>query len=163
MRSKAESKRFLQAKFEMTTFGRLTRSCLMARVCSRGNKTTELRMLRLLRQGGVKGWRRHARMPGKPDFSWPKERFALFIDGCFWHGHRCARNLKPKRNASFWRNKVYYNRKRDRLVTQFLKKRGWAVARIWECRLKRRPSACLRLVVNRLAERGGADRRSKRG
>src|SRR5262245_24251696 len=91
---------------EITSFGGLTRSKLMARIRSGGNKTTELQMIRLMRAYRITGWRRNSKLIGKPDFTWPKERMVLFVDGCFWHGHNCGRNLSPKRNQKFWREKI---------------------------------------------------------
>jgi DNA mismatch endonuclease (patch repair protein) len=130
-----------------TTFGGLNRSELMSRVGSVGNKTTEGRALRLLRLHHITGWRRRAKILGKPDFVWPKLRLALFIDGCFWHGHDCGRNLTPTRNARFWRDKIIGNQRRDRLVTSELRKRGWTVVRIWECQLARDQNRCLRRIA----------------
>lgn len=129
-----------------TTFGSLTRSELMARVRSRGNATTEIRMKELLRHHCVSGWRRHLALPGKPDFAWPQYKIAVFVDGCFWHGHDCGRNLTPKANAEFWRAKVDRNRKRDRLVSRQLRSSGWKVLRIWECVLRKRPNVVARRI-----------------
>ena len=89
---------------ERTSFGGLCRSDLMSRISSYGNLTTEIRMAKLLRRAGLKGWRRHLALPGKPDFAWPAKKVALFVDGCFWHGHTCKRNLKPKTNAQKWQS-----------------------------------------------------------
>ncbi len=124
-------------------FGGLSRSALMSRVHSRGNKTTELRMVVLLRRYGLSGWRRHADLPGKPDFVWPRVRVAVFVDGCFWHGHACGRNLTPKTNAEFWEQKLAATRRRDRSVRRRLRRAGWIVVRVWECRLERSPVACV--------------------
>jgi DNA mismatch endonuclease (patch repair protein) len=131
------------ATAERTTFGRLSRSQLMSRVRSRGNATTELRLAALLRKSGLHGWRRHRPLVGKPDFSWANKRLAVFIDGCFWHGHSCGRNLKPKTNAAEWRRKIVRNRARDRRVSRTLREQGWRVLRIWECLLGKNPGACL--------------------
>src|SRR3954468_15046185 len=98
------------AKLQRTTFGGLTRSQLMSRVRSRGNKTTELMAKRLFRINGIKGWRRHAKLIGNPDFIWPSSKVAVFIDGCFWHGHGCGRNLSPKTNAELWQKKIIGNK-----------------------------------------------------
>lgn len=71
---------------------------------------------------------------GRPDFGNKARRVAVFIDGCFWHG--CPRHYKqPKSNIAFWSSKIARNRKRDRAVNKNLKKSGWEVHRIWECRL----------------------------
>jgi len=115
--------------------------------------TTELRLLSLLRSGGLTGWRRNYPLPGKPDFVFPAERLVLFVDGCFWHGHQCGRNLTPKRNAPYWLEKILRNRRRDLTITGALRREGWTVLRIWECRLNRQPTACLTRVALALARR----------
>ena len=122
---------------EVTTFGGLTRSEVMRRIRSSGNKTTELRMLKLLRCFGITGWRRHSSLPGKPDFSWPKEHLALFVDGCFWHGHNC-RTLTSQTNQSSWNTKIRKTKARDQRVNRLLRAKGWSVVRVWECDLQRR-------------------------
>ena len=87
-------------------------------------------------------------MPGKPDFVFPKERLAVFVDGCFWHAcPRCY--IKPKQNAKFWREKIGGNKKRDLKVSRQLRAEGWSVCRIWECRLKE-PSASIRRILRML-------------
>jgi len=134
------------AQSQPTTFGGLTRSQLMRRVRSSGNETTEERMARLLREARLSGWRRHQRLLGKPDFVWPSKKVALFIDGCFWHGHECGRNLVPRTNALSWADKIRANRRRDRRVSRRLRQDGWRVVRVWECRLRRAPIACVQRV-----------------
>lgn len=129
-----------------TTFGRLSRSELMSRVRGHGNKTTELRLASLMLDARMKGWRRHLSLPGKPDFSWPKLKIALFVDGCFWHGHDCGRNLTPQTNIEEWRGKIKGNRRRDRQVDRELRRRNWSVVRIWECELRKNPRHCLRRI-----------------
>jgi DNA mismatch endonuclease (patch repair protein) len=107
----------------------------MAKVRSRGNASTELKVVRILKAGKVKGWRRHLPIFGSPDFAFPKLRIALFIDGCFWHGcPRCY--AAPKSSVGFWRQKLRKNRKRDLDVAKQLSKHGWKVLRVWECQLK---------------------------
>src|SRR5438128_1224525 len=120
---------------DATGFGGLSRSELMSRVKSKSNKTTEIRMVALLRQHGIKGWRRHAKLPGRPDFVWPRLHVAVFIDGCFWHGHECGRNLTSKTNSQFWAEKIATNRRRDAKVRRNLRRCGWSVIRVWECKL----------------------------
>ncbi|MCH8804457.1 MAG: very short patch repair endonuclease [Planctomycetes bacterium] len=118
----------------------------MSRVRSRGNNTTELRLASLLRHSGLSGWRRHQPLPGRPDFVWPKLRVAVFVDGCFWHGHNCGKNISPKTNAAAWQTKISGNKARDRRVTRLLRDRGWLVLRIWECRLSRQHTRCIRRI-----------------
>jgi len=139
------SKRLGNATRIRTTFGGLSRSALMSRIRSSGNATTELRMISLLRKAGLKGWRRHVDLIGKPDFVWPSVKLAVFIDGCFWHGHNC-RNLTPKINAAAWRAKIARNKHSGRRNARKLRRQGWKVARVWECALKREPEN----VVNRI-------------
>ena len=69
------------------------RSFNMSRVRCRGNKTTELVFVAILKSERITGWRRRYRIFGRPDFVFPKERIAVFVDGCFWHG--CPRRCKP--------------------------------------------------------------------
>jgi DNA mismatch endonuclease (patch repair protein) len=131
---------------EPSGFGGLSRADLMSRVRSRGNRTTEGRMVALLRHHGLTGWRRHARVPGRPDFAWPKRRVAVFVDGCFWHGHQCGRNLTPKKNAELWEKKFAATRRRDARNGRILRQRGWTVIRIWECKLGRSPDSCVKRI-----------------
>ena len=117
-------------------FTKAKRSEVMARIRGSGNRSTELRMVRLLRTHGINGWRRGSRLPGRPDFIFQKERVALFVDGCFWHG--CPRHgSKPGSNISFWNAKIARNRKRDREVSHALKAHGWKVLRVWEHSLRK--------------------------
>jgi DNA mismatch endonuclease, patch repair protein len=131
---------------EITSFGGLPRSALMSRVRSSQNQTTELKFAALLRAVKLKGWRRNYSLIGKPDFVFPRAKLVIFVDGCFWHGHDCGRNLKPKRNAAAWRNKILGNQQRDRRVTKNLKLRGWRVIRLWECALSKQPENCIRKI-----------------
>jgi DNA mismatch endonuclease (patch repair protein) len=108
-----------------------TRSRVMSKIRSQGNKSTELRLIKLMRLKRIKGWRRNYPLLGKPDFVFPNQRIAIFVDGCFWHG--CTRcYIQPKTNEEYWVTKRITNRKRDRLVNRTLKKQGWYVFRVWE-------------------------------
>jgi DNA mismatch endonuclease (patch repair protein) len=129
-----------------TSFGHLSRSQLMSRVRGTGNKSTELAMMRLLRTAKLSGWRRHLSLPGKPDFAWRSSKIAVFVDGCFWHGHGCGRNLSPRTNAAAWTEKIRRNVERDRRKSAELRRTGWAVVRIWECDLTRDPQRALRAI-----------------
>ncbi len=107
------------------------RSEVMGKVRSRGNRSTELRLIEIFREEGITGWRRNQELPGKPDFVFRKEKVAVFVDGCFWHGcPKCYR--RPKSNREFWDRKAERNRRRDREVNREMKRRGWRVVRIWE-------------------------------
>jgi len=122
------------------------RSEVMSRIRGKGNEKTEVRLARLMRAEGIRGWRRHLPIPGRPDFSFRRQKVAVFVDGCFWHG--CPRCFRlPKQNRAFWRAKIEGNRKRDRSVNVRLRRLGWKVLRIRECQLKN-PER----VVGRVAE-----------
>ncbi len=108
------------------------RSRTMRAVRATGNASTEIRMVALLKEAGLKGWRRHLPLPGRPDFAWPTARVALFVDGCFWHGCPYCAKAMPKTNAEYWVNKVTRNVARDSRVTRELRARGWSVLRVWE-------------------------------
>ena len=112
------------------------RSRIMAKVKSHGNKSTELKLIKLFKEYEIKGWRRKYPVFGKPDFVFPKSRLAIFVDGCFWHG--CKKHCRiPESNCSYWVSKIDRNIKRDSLVNSELVKRGWHVLRIWEHELKK--------------------------
>ncbi len=114
------------------TFTPAERSRVMRAVKSKGNKSTELKLIAHFKARGVKGWRRNSALPGSPDFIFPKERVAVFADGCFWHGHNC-RNVSPTQHAAYWSDKIKRNRARDRRANRALKQKGWRVIRLWEC------------------------------
>ncbi|HUS37773.1 MAG TPA: very short patch repair endonuclease [Verrucomicrobiae bacterium] len=131
------------------TFTKPERSRIMAAVRSRGNKATELLLLSLLRAAKLKGWRRHANIPGRPDFIFAKERLAIFVDGCFWHG--CAKHCRmPASNKKYWDAKIERNVRRDRATSILLRKKGWRVLRIWEHDLKSRPTSVLARIQKQL-------------
>ncbi len=115
----------------MDTFSRQKRSWIMAQVKSGGNRSTEVRMLEVLRDHGITGWRRNYPLYGKPDFAFPKARVVVFVDGCFWHGHpeKCR---MPNAHRAYWEKKIARNVARDRHVTRTLQEKGWKVVRIWE-------------------------------
>lgn len=128
----------------MDMWSKSRRSEMMAKIKSKGNKTTELRFLKLLRMHGITGWRRHVNLPGRPDFFFPIQKVAVFLDGCFWHG--CAKCYRePSTNVSFWKQKVVGNRRRDRRNSKDLRARGVRVIRIWEHSLKSTKSSEMRL------------------
>jgi DNA mismatch endonuclease (patch repair protein) len=131
---------------DKTEFGGLTRSGLMSRIRGSGNASTELKFLMLIRSSQISGWRRNYPLPGRPDFTFPKSRVVVFIDGCFWHGHNCS-GRKPKRNTEAWVAKFQRNKRRDLTVTRELRSKGWKVIRIWECILAKKPDRCIHRVT----------------
>jgi DNA mismatch endonuclease (patch repair protein) len=118
------------------------RSRIMAGIRSRGNTTTELPLAKLLWEAGLRGYRKHWPVAGKPDFAWPGRKIAVFVDGCFWHG--CTCKTIPRTNADFWRAKIENNQRRDRRVARALRREGWIVIRIRECAV-RKPATLRRI------------------
>ena len=100
-------------------FSNEKRSTVMKAIKSKNTKTTELKMIQIFKDNHIIGWRRTYPLKGKPDFVFPKQRVAIFVDGCFWHGHDC-RNITPKDNAEFWTKKRTYNKAHDLEVSNFL-------------------------------------------
>ena len=134
-------------------FTKAKRSEVMSRIRGSGNKDTELRLIALFREHGITGWRRNAKVFGKPDFVFRPQRVAVFVDGCFFHG--CPRHATmPRTNRAFWTEKLSRNKARDRKVTRTLRADGWCVLRVWECALTRRRSpASVRRIARAVAAR----------
>ena len=122
----------------MTTdvFSPEKRSAVMRRVKGR-DTGPEMVVRRALRALGV-GYRLGgASLPGRPDVVMKGRRAVIFVHGCFWHGHDCARGARePKANAVYWRAKIGRNRERDRTSEEALAAEGWRVLTLWECELK---------------------------
>lgn len=118
------------------TFSKKQRSEIMRAVKSKGNKSTEVKLIEIFKSHHITGWRRNIKLIGNPDFVFPKKRIALFADGCFWHGHDC-RTVTPSDNAEYWKKKIKRNKIRDVAVTNELVQKGWKVVRIWECEIKK--------------------------
>ncbi len=131
-------------------FSKAKRSEVMSRIRSHGNKDTELRLMAVFRANGITGWRRQVVVTAKastvqevkkvrvrPDFVFRRERVAVFVDGCFWHG--CAEHYRrPKGNRKFWDAKITRNMERDAAVTKALRKAGWRVLHLWEHELAKK-------------------------
>ena len=118
-------------------FDKDKRSYIMSKVRSSGNKSTELKLIAIFDEYNIKGWRRNYQVKGHPDFVFKKQRIAIFVDGCFWHGHDC-RNLTPSDNSEYWEKKRQRNKVHDIDITSKFEHRGWIVIRIWECELKKK-------------------------
>ncbi len=109
----------------------------MRRIRSK-NTEPELTVRRLVWQLGFSGYRIHRKdLPGKPDLAWNRRKVALFVNGCFWHGHDCAEGIrKPKSNREYWIPKIERNGTRDAKNIQSLEAKGWRVIIVWECETK---------------------------
>lgn len=116
-------------------FDKEKRSNIMQKVRSKGNKSTELKLIEVFREMGISGWKRNYPVKGHPDFVFLKKKVAVFVDGCFWHGHDC-RNTRPADNQEYWQKKRERNIRHDKEITELFESRGWRVLRIWECEFK---------------------------
>lgn len=116
-------------------FSTQERSRIMARI--RGVDTNPEKTVRaFLRKRGFRLRLHPASLPGKPDVLVPECRTAIFVNGCFWHGHTsCKRAALPKTRATFWRVKIAGNMARDKRNKTALKKLGWHVVTVWQCQL----------------------------
>lgn len=99
--------------------------------------TPELAVRALLRRFAPRYRLQRKDVPGNPDIAYIGKKRAIFVHGCFWHGHDCPRGARmPKANAEYWRQKIERNRARDRANAERLKERGWRALTVWECELK---------------------------
>ena len=128
------------------TFTPAARSRIMAKVKSAHNRSTEKIVRASLVARGARGWRMHARdLPGRPDFVFDREKVAVFVDGCFWHGcPRCYR--RPQSSRIYWDAKIAANKRRDRLAAARLRRMGWSAIRVWEHSLKDLAAAMARIM-----------------
>lgn len=95
----------------------------------------ELTVRRLLFRLGYR-YRLNARnLPGRPDIVFPGRMKAIFVHGCFWHGHRCRKGRAPKSRLDYWHPKLKNNRKRDSAQRRALKTLGWSVLTVWQCEI----------------------------
>ena len=88
------------------------------------------------------------RLPGTPDLVFPKYKAAVFVHGCFWHGHECRQGRTPTSNVDYWGPKIVANRARDARKEQALRGLGWRVFAVWECELR---PATRESTIDRLA------------
>lgn len=123
----------------------MDRSAVMRAVKS--ENTGPERALRKLLHALAPGYRLHrADLPGKPDVVYGPRRLAIFMHGCFWHGHDCKRGARPpKNNADYWRAKIARNRARDEKNVAALEAQGWRALTIFECELKDEDALTTRL------------------
>jgi DNA mismatch endonuclease, patch repair protein len=129
-------------------FSKKKRSEIMSRISSKETKP-EILVRKHLFAKGFRFIKNDKRLPGKPDIVLPKYKTAVFVHGCFWHHHKnCKFATLPQTNQVFWKNKIDRNVKRDRTVQRELKKSGWQVIIVWQCRLKNK--AVFEYTLNRV-------------
>lgn len=117
------------------TLSKERRSALMKRVKQR-NTAPELTVRKALHKRGLRYNIGDPRLPGRPDLSFPQYRVALFVHGCFWHGHDCRAGRLPTTNIDYWRPKIDGNRKRDMQKESALRDLRWRVFTLWQCEIR---------------------------
>lgn len=123
----------------------LERSKIMAAV--RGKNTApELYVRKQLFAAGFRFRLHVACLPGKPDIVLPRFKIAIFVHGCFWHGHSCVRGKRPATNKAFWSAKIDGNMRRDRRDRAALKAAGWRAIVIWQCGLQSTSAKLVKLL-----------------
>jgi len=114
-----------------------TRSFNMSQIKGK-NTVPEISVRKFLFANGFRYKLHDYKLPGNPDIVLPKYKTAIFINGCFWHGHEgCGKYVIPKTRTEFWLNKINTNILNDKKNTISLRKQGWKVLTIWECQLKK--------------------------
>jgi DNA mismatch endonuclease (patch repair protein) len=117
----------------MDIFDRQKRSEVMSRVRGKDTKP-ELMVRRHLHAKGLRFRLHQSGLPGRPDLVFPSRRVAVFVHGCFWHGHEgCRKATIPATRPEFWRAKIDGNRARDQRVVAELGALGWSVFTVWQC------------------------------
>ena len=124
----------------------------MSCIKGKGTKPEEIVRKYLFSQG-FRYRKNDKRLPGTPDIVLPKYRTVIFVNGCFWHGHKgCKYFVWPKNNAEFWKNKIESNISRDRKKAETLKDQGWKVIVVWECDLKHNFVFSMQNLVDQILE-----------
>lgn len=110
------------------------RSRIMSRIRSR-DTAPELEVRRRLHAAGFRFRLHRSDLPGRPDIVLPRHKTAVFVNGCFWHGHDCRDGHLPSSNREYWANKIDRNMRRDQRNYKAMVELGWNVVVIWECHL----------------------------
>jgi DNA mismatch endonuclease (patch repair protein) len=145
MMKESRLERMLRNRLPNRAFKKVSpqRSRLMSAVRGIGNRTTELRLRSAMVRAGLSGWQIHPKnIYGNPDFFFPQDNLAVFVDGCFWHGCRRCGHI-PNTNRSFWSAKIKRNRQRDARTRMKLEASGYLVLRFWEHELRENLDKCL--------------------
>lgn len=131
---------------------RQERSALMSRIRGKNTKP-EMALRKALFALGLR-YRLHTKdIPGRPDIVLPRYRTVIFVNGCFWHGHRCHLFRWPKGNSRFWKAKIEGNQRRDARVHRQLLAEGWRSITVWECSIRRMSADRIEAVACSVARR----------
>jgi DNA mismatch endonuclease, patch repair protein len=128
-----------------------TRSRVMSRIRSKDTRP-EMLLRRELHARGVRGWRCHSKVvAGRPDLAFTRWKVAVFVDGCFWHGHPDF--FTPGKSGAYWDAKIARTQERDRIANETLAACGWNVLRFWDFEVEDELDSCTEAVVQALAQR----------
>ena len=112
-----------------------TRSYNMSRIKGKNTKP-EMLVRKFLHKNGFRYRVNYSKLPGKPDIVLPKYKTVIFINGCFWHGHKgCKFFVVPKTRTEWWKEKINGTIERDKIKIKELEKMGWNIKTLWECEL----------------------------
>jgi len=126
---------------------RATRSRMMSNIRGKNTKP-ELLIRKALHKKGLR-YRLHvSHLPGKPDLVFSKYRAALFVNGCFWHGHDCKFFRLPSTRRDFWEQKINGNRERDCRHISALRASGWRTLIVWECVTRQKAAIPFDLLID---------------
>lgn len=129
----------------MDTRSKEKRSEIMAAVHSK-DTGPEMLVRRFLWSKGMRYRVHAANIPGRPDVAVRRHKLAIFVHGCFWHGHEdCSRGRLPKSRLEYWGPKIEANKKRDIAIAEQLKWEGWHQVVVWECQLRTQQAAAAAL------------------
>lgn len=126
----------------------MTRSEVMARVRSK-DTGPELAVRRAVHAAGFRYQLHRKTLPGTPDMVFVRTAIAVFINGCFWHGHKCKDGVRPASNTDYWDAKINRNIARDKRNAAALRREGWKVVVIQTCRLESGTTRLLALLRHR--------------
>ena len=126
-------------------FSKAKRSAIMSRIRSK-NTSLEINFRKLLWKNGLKGFRIHYKLPGKPDIVFVSKRVVVFLDGDFWHGYNWKKlgKIPPRK---YWQKKIQKNIDRAKKYNKMLKKDGWKVIRLWEHEVKKNAEKCINKIA----------------
>ncbi len=127
----------------------------MSRIRSKDTRP-EIAVRRELWRRGYRYRLHDKKLPGSPDLVLKKYKTVIFVNGCFWHGHKgCTKYVPPKSNGEFWRNKISNNRERDLITIQKLEAHDWNIITVWECEVsKARIEETMKRIENELKANG---------
>lgn len=130
-------------------FKKQKRSQIMSHISGKDTKQ-EIAIRKIAHSLGYRFRLHKKELPGKPDIAFPKYKKVIFVNGCFWHGHKnCTRSKLPVTHKKFWQRKIEGNIKRDRANYKALKKLGWSYLIIWQCSITKSNTAKLEANISK--------------